>query len=131
MDDRTQRIDRAEAWAGDPDEAPEPRGAHIGPLSITPLGVVLAVALVGSLLYLAFALTVRDASQVPLLASGFAILGLVLITFAFLGARSTYRLASDGRNGPAFGLAIVGGLAAMVGFGCLAGAIVLALVWRR
>ncbi len=131
MDDRTQRIDRAEAWADDPDEAPEPRGAHMGRLSITPLGVALALALVGSLLYLAFALTVRDASQVPMLASGFAILGLVLLTLAFLGARSTYRLASDGRNGPAFGLALVGGLAAMVGFGCLAGAIVLALVWRR
>jgi chromate transport protein ChrA len=132
MDDRTQRIDRR-TWQREPGdvdlfdegepEAPARR--------FTPVRVALAIALVGSILFLAFALTLRDSSQVPLLASGFAILGIVLVAIAFLAVRSTWRAATDGRNRSAFGLAVGGGVAAMFGFGCLALAIVLALVWER
>jgi hypothetical protein len=132
MDDRTQRIDRR-TWQREPGdvdlfdegepEAPARR--------VTPVRVALVIALVASLVYVGFALTIRDSSQVPLLASGFAILGIVLVAMAVIAVRSTWRAATDGRNGPAFGLAVGGGIAAMLGFGCIALAIVLALVWER
>jgi hypothetical protein len=103
-------------------------GPHIGPVRITPTRVVLFLALVGSLAYLAFAITVRDASQIPMLSSGAAVLGIVFGALAVLGALSTYRAGVDGRSGQAFALAVMGGVAAMVAAGCFAAAIVLGLV---
>jgi MFS family permease len=135
MDERTRAIDRADLYEDDawgPDAAyqdPEPtarRGARFSPVAIG-----LAIALVAAVLFLGFALTVRDDTQVPLLAAGFAFLGIVLVALAVLAARATYRLAVERRNGPAFGTAIGGGLAAMIGLGCLAGALVFLLLWHR
>jgi len=103
-------------------------GPRIGPIRITPTRVVLLVALVGSLAYLAFAITVRDASQIPMLSSGAAVLGIVFGALAVLGAVSTYRAGTDGRSGQAFTLAVLGGIAAMIAAGCFAAAIVLGLV---
>jgi hypothetical protein len=107
---------------------PRGDGPRIGPVRITPTRVVLLVALVGSLAYLAFAITVRDASQIPMLSSGAAVLGIVFGALAVLGAVSTYRAGVDGRNGQAFTLAVLGGVAAMIAAGCFAAAIVLGLV---
>jgi hypothetical protein len=103
-------------------------GPHLGPVRITPTRVVLLVALVGSLAYLAFAITVRDASQIPMLSSGAAVLGIVFGALAVLGAVATYRAGVDGRSGQAFTLAVLGGVAAMIAAGCFAAAIVLGLV---
>jgi hypothetical protein len=89
---------------------------------------VLLVALVGSLAYLAFAITVRDASQIPMLSSGAAVLGIVFAALAVLGAWATYRASIEGRDGQALALAVMGGVAAIIAFGCFAGAIVLGLV---
>jgi len=122
-----------DAWSGqgyEPDPGPEASGGGRR-FRVTPVGVILVVALVGSLLFLAFALTVRDTSQIPLLASGAAVLGIVFVALAAAAARATYRAATDGRNGQAFGLALAGGGAAVIGFVCLALAIVLALLWQR
>ena len=122
-----------DAWSGqgyEPDTGPQaPSGARR--FRVTPVGVILVVALVGSLLFLAFALTVRDTSQIPLLASGAAVLGIVFVALAAAAARATFRAATNGRNGQALGLAIAGGGAAVIGFVCLALAIVLALLWGR
>ena len=122
-----------DAWSGqghEPDSGPlAPGGGRR--FRVTPVGVILVVALVGSLLFLAFALTVRDTSQIPLLAAGAAVLGIVFVALAAAAARATYRAATDGRNGQALGLAIAGGAAAVIGFVCLALAIVLALLWGR
>jgi hypothetical protein len=114
----------------EPDPGPQASGGGRR-FRVTPVGVILVVALVGTLLFLVFALTVRDTSQIPLLASGAAVLGIVFVALAAAAARSTYRAATDGRNGQALGLAIAGGGAAVVGFVCLALAIVLALLWGR
>jgi hypothetical protein len=92
--------------------------------------IVLAVAIVGSLAYLAFALTVRDTSQIPMLSSGAAILGICFIVLsgvAFLGIR---RAGREGQDRRAMVLALFGGGAAIVGFVGIAFAIVLGLVWR-
>ena len=91
--------------------------------------VVLVIALVGSLAYLLFAITVRDASQIPMLASGAAILGIVFLALAVGGLIESYRAgkANDGRR--AMLMAVAGGASAMIAAGAFAAAMVLALVW--
>jgi hypothetical protein len=135
MDDRTRPIDRADLYQDDawgPDAAyqdAEPtarRGSRFSPFAIG-----LAIALVAAVLFLGFALTVRDDTQVPLLAAGFAFLGIVLVALALRAARAIYRFAAERRTGPAFATAIGGGLAAMIGLGCLAGAVVFLLLWQQ
>jgi hypothetical protein len=112
-----------------PDGSRGIRGPHVGPVRITPIRVVVAIALLGSLAYIAFAITVRDASQIPMLASGAAVLGIVFSALAVGGLIECYRAgkADDGRL--AMLLAIGGGVSAMIAAGCFAGAMVLALVW--
>ena len=66
-----------QARPSDPAPARRPSGRRISP------GVViLAIALVGSFAYLLYAITVRDPSQIPLLASGAVVLGLVFAALA-------------------------------------------------
>ncbi len=94
---------------------------------VSPGAVILAIALVGSLAYILFAITVRDSSQIPLLASGAVVLGIVFLALAGYCARATWRSGIDGRDGRALALGIGGGIAAIIGFGCFAGAIMLFL----
>jgi hypothetical protein len=105
-----------------------PVGPHLGPIPITATGVLIVIALIASLAYLAFAITVRDASQIPLLASGAVVLGLVFAAIAAVGARATWRSSVAGHDARAFAHAVVGGIAALISAGCFAGAIILALL---
>ena len=105
---------------------PESTPPRIGPVPITVTGVLIAVALVGSLAYLLYAVTVRDASQIPLLASGAVVLGLVFGAIAFVGARAAWRSSVRGRDGRAFAHALVGGIASLIAAACFAGAFILA-----
>lgn len=98
--------------------------------SVSPGGVFLAVALIGSAIFALYAVTVRDASQIPLLAAGGAVLGIVFIALAIYVMRATWRAGVDGRNGRALALGLGGGIAVMVGAGCLAGSIILFLLSR-
>lgn len=121
-------------WDAAP-QAPESRKRDAdspgsGPLGITPIRVTILVALLGSVAYLAYAVTVRDASQIPMLASGAAVLGIVFAVLAVAGLVATWRAGTEGRGGRAFTSAVLGGVAAMIAAGCLAGALILALVWR-
>jgi hypothetical protein len=95
---------------------------------ISPGIVFLAVALVGSVLFSLYAITVRDADQIPLLAAGSAVLGIVFIALAAYALRSIWRAGIAGRNGQALALGIGGGIAVIIGAGCVAGAIILFLV---
>src|SRR5690349_22662773 len=88
-----------------------PEGPRIGPIPVSVTGVLLVVALVLSLGYILYAITVRDASQIPLLASGAVVLGIVFAAIAFVGARAAWRSSVDGRDARAFGHALVGGIA--------------------
>lgn len=106
------------------------RGLHIGPLAITPTRVTLLIALIGSVSFLLYAVTVRDTSQIPLLASGSAVLGIVFAALALSGATGAVRAGREGSGGRAFAMALTGGLASVIAFGCFGAAIVLALVWR-
>ena len=107
----------------------ERRGPHLGPIRITPARVFLTIALVGGLGFLAWSTFVRDQLQVPLMASGFAICGLVFAAIAISCVGAVVRAGREGRDGRAVGTALVGGLVAVAAFGCLAGAVIMGLIW--
>jgi hypothetical protein len=122
MDDRQYAPARRRAAA----RPLEPDTRRIGPFPVTVTGVLIAVALLGSLAYLGYAVTVRDASQIPLLASGAVVLGIVFAAVAFVGARAAWRSSLRGRDGRAIAHALVGGIASLVAAACFAGAFILA-----
>ena len=92
---------------------------------ISPGIVFLAIALVGSAAYALYAVTVREASQIPLLASGAVVLAIAFAALAAYCLRATWRAGQEARGGRALGIALVGGIAAIVAAGCLAGALIL------
>lgn len=104
---------------------PTAAGSGRGGLRPTPGLVFLLIAVIGSIGYLLYAVTVRDASQIPLLASGAVVLGLAFGALSIYCLRSSWRAGADGRGGRAFGVALVGGGAAIAAAGCLAAAIIL------
>jgi len=98
---------------------------------ISPGAVMLAIALGGSVVFALFTITVRDASQIPLLASGAAVLGIAFCALAAYSARATWHAGIRGRDQRAVVMALAGGMAAIVGAGCLAGAIILFMLSQR
>jgi hypothetical protein len=92
---------------------------------ISPGVIFLVVAIVGSIIYMAYTVTVRDTSQIPLLASGAVVLALVFGALAAYSLRATWRAGMDGRGGRAMLVALVGGGAAIAAAGFAAGAIIL------
>ena len=128
---REQIDDRWQVSPPQPEGSRGRAGVYLGPVHVTPMLVVLVGALFGSLAYVAFALTVRDTTQIPMLVSGAVVLGVVFIALAVAGAVRTYQAGVEGRGGRAFGLALGGGIAAMIGFICFALAIIGALVYQR
>jgi hypothetical protein len=106
-------------------------GPHIGPLRVTPMRVVIALAFLGSGAFIAYAvLRVRDETQIPMLSSGFAVLGLALTGIAVAALIELWRAANDGQNGRAMALGIFGGIAGLAALGCFTGTILLALLWQ-
>ncbi len=103
-------------------------GLWLGPLRITPTRVILTVAVVGSVGYFAYAITVRDAAQIPMLASGAAVLGIVFMALTIAGAVETLRAARADRPGRSVVAAVFGGTAGIIAFGCFAAAAVMALL---
>lgn len=128
MDDRTQVSPRN--TDGSRGRRPG-SGWHVGPVEITPTRVMLVIAVGGSLAFFAYALTVRESTQIPLLAAGLLVLGLVFGALAVSGVIATYQAGARGRAMRATGLAIAGGLASIAALLCIAGAILLALVSSR
>jgi hypothetical protein len=92
---------------------------------ISPGVVFLVVAIVASVAFAGYAVTVREADQIPLLAAGSVVLGLTFGALAVYCVRAILRAGRSGRGGRALLLAIVGGGAAMVAVGSLAAAIIL------
>jgi hypothetical protein len=105
-------------------------GPHLGPISLTPTRVTLGIALFGSAGFLVYSITVRDASQIPLLSSGAAVLGIVFSALAVAGVISTVQAGRENRNGHALIMAILGGVAAVIAAACFSSAAILALVWK-
>ncbi len=116
--------------AGAPDNARPPRGrSRLGRPRLTPLRVTLGIALVGGLAFLGWSVFVRDQLQVPLMATGFAVCGLVLLVVAGLSIGGVVRAGREGRDGAAVLTALVGGLIAMAAMLLLAGAVIMSMIW--
>jgi hypothetical protein len=92
---------------------------------ISPGVVFLAIALVGSAAYLAYVVTVRDASQIPLLASGAVVLGISFLALALYSLQAAWRAGMEDRGRRALLLGLLGGVAAMATAGAFAGAFIL------
>ena len=106
------------------------RGPHLGPIAITPVRVILAIALIGGFAFLAYSLLIRDQLQVPLMASGFAVIGLVLGAMAVLALVGVVRAGRAGRDGTAVMTALFGGLLAAASLMALAGAAIMSMIWN-
>ena len=100
-------------------------GRGQGARRISPGVVFLAIAIVGSIIYAAYTITVRDTTQIPLLASGAVVLAVVFAALAAYSLRATLRAGTDGRDARALLVSLVGGGAAIAAAGFAAGAIIL------
>jgi hypothetical protein len=90
---------------------------------------VLVVALAGGLAFLGYSIVVRDQLQIPLMTSGFAIVGLVFGAAAAMAAANVVRAGRDGRDGTAVMTSLLGGLLAIAAFLSFAAAIIMGLIW--
>lgn len=112
-----------------PRAAPARRGRHLGPIPVNAFTVLVFLALVGSSIYLAYVVTQVDEDQIPLLASGFAVLGASFVAIAIGSLVGMWRAASRARGGRALGLAIFGGLAGLAAIGCFTVTALAAMLW--
>jgi uncharacterized membrane protein YedE/YeeE len=100
-------------------------------MRLTPFRLVVAIAFVGSGAFVAYAiLRVRDQTQIPMLSSGFAILGIALAAMALGALIQLVRSANDGRAGRAMILGIGGGIVGLAAIGCFTAAALFALLWK-
>ena len=112
-----------------PDGSRGRRGRFIGPIQVTPIRSVLAVVLVGSLAFIAFAiLRVHDSNQIPMVTSGLAVLAIVFAALSVGGAIRMWRSWQDGLQGQTVLFALLGGIAGAIALGCISGVLVLALL---
>jgi uncharacterized protein YcfJ len=79
--------------------------------------------------FLAYATFIRDQLQVPMMATGLAICGLVLGAIALLSVGSVVRAGREGRDAAAVLTALLGGLIAAAALLLLAGAVIMSLIW--
>jgi hypothetical protein len=91
-------------------------------------GIVLALALVGSLGFIVYVVLRIEDNQLPLMAAGFVALGVTFALIALWCLYGIWRAASRARGGRAFALAIVGGLAGLGAIGSFAVAAVSLMV---
>jgi hypothetical protein len=92
---------------------------------ISPGLVFLGIAVIGSVAFMGYAITVREASQIPLLAAGAVVLGIAFAALALYCLSAVLRAGRDGRGGRAILIALVGGGAAIATAACFSGAIIL------
>ena len=93
---------------------------------ISPGAIFLAIAVIGSIAFTAYFLTVREATQIPLLAAASVVLAIVFAALAVYCLRSIWIGGLERGNGVRlFLVALVGGVAAIAAAGAVAGAIIL------
>jgi hypothetical protein len=105
-------------------------GRYVGPLRVTPPVVVVALTLVGSILFILYVVAVVRDEQIPMLAVGFTALGASFAAISVGAAVALWRSASRADSGRAFGLAILGGLAGLAAIGSFTVTALSMLVWN-
>ena len=126
---RNQHDTRPQVAPGEPSGRRRRAGTYIGPVRVTPVRVTLQVALAGGIGFLLWSVLVRDQLQVPLMATGFAICGLVFAAVALLSVAAVVRAGRDGRDGPAVLTALLGGLFAIAALMSFSAAVIMSLIW--
>ena len=100
-------------------------------LRLTPFRIVLLLAFLGSSAFIVYSiLKVRDQNQIPMLSSGFLVLGVAFAAVAIGALIRLWDAASRARMRRALGLALVGGISGMAAIGCRTATVVLAMLWR-
>jgi hypothetical protein len=125
----TGTYDDEDRWRSSGRPSPGRAGPHIGPVRITPARVFLTIALLGGLGFLAYSTFFRDALQVPLMATGFAVVGIVLAIAAFMSIGAVVSAGREHRDGAAFFTALFGGFLAVAALMCLAAAVIMSMIW--
>ena len=93
---------------------------------VSPGAIFLAIAIIGSIAFTAYFLTVREATQIPLLAAASVVLAIVFAALAAYCLRSVWRGGVEYvGGGRLLVIALVGGVAAMLAAGAAAGAMIL------
>ena len=126
---RQQYRARAQAAPRNPSVRGRGTGNWIGPVRVTPARVTLLIALAGGIGFLLWSVLVRDQLQVPLMATGFAICGLVFAATALLSVPAVVRAGREGRDAAAVITAVLGGVCAIVALMSLAAAVIMSLIW--
>ena len=98
-------------------------------MRVTPVRVTLLVALAGGIGFLLWSVIVRDQLQVPLMATGFAVCGLVFAAVAVLSVAAVVRAGREGRDGTAVLTALLGGMFAIGALMSFAAAVIMSLIW--
>lgn len=102
---------------------------QVGRVAITPFRVIVVLAYVSALAYIAYAiLKVRDSSQIGMVTTGLAVLALALVATSAGGAVRMWQAWKAGLQTPTVLWAMFGGIAGMMAIGCFAGVLVLSLV---
>jgi hypothetical protein len=91
-------------------------------------GIVIGLTMVASILFIGYVVLRVEDNQIPLMATGFVVLGASLAAVALWCVIGIWRSASRARGGRAFALAIVGGLAGIGAIGCFTVAALSSLV---
>ena len=105
-------------------------GRSIAGVPVTLAVIVVALAMIGSLIYIGYVVLAIDEQQIPLLAAGFAVLGASFVAIAIGTIVGMWRAASRAEGGRAVLLAIVGGLAGLAAIGCFTVTALSAMVWN-
>lgn len=96
---------------------------------LSPALVILSILSIGSLAFLAFALT-SHTTPVPVLLSSAVVTGLAFAVDAAVASFMTWRAGQNGEGGKALLLALIGGTSAVVAAGAFAGTLILALLLK-
>jgi hypothetical protein len=125
------------AARGAPTARPEPTERASAPILrsgggrrfLTPFRIGVAIAFVGSIVFIAIGIVNRNANQIPILVAGLAVFGLTLAAIGIACVVAVIRAGRDGRDSTAFWAALVGGFAALGAAGSFAAAFIMAAVW--
>ena len=96
---------------------------------LSPPLVILSILSIGSLVFLALAMT-SHTTPVPVLLSSAVVTGLAFAVDAVVASFMTWRAGQNGQGGKALLLALVGGTSAVIAAGAFAGTLILALLLK-
>jgi hypothetical protein len=98
-------------------------------LKVTPAVVLVAIALIGSGVFILYVVFRVEDQQIPLLGAGFAVMGASFAAIAIGSVIEMWKAASRVRAGRALALAIVGGIAGLAAIGCFTATVLSTMVW--